>query len=335
MDIEAHPFDLRECVESALDLIGARAAEKRLDIAYLFEGDVPAAIEGDVTRLRQILLNLLANAVKFTEARRGGADASRARAASMLHFAVRDTGIGLIEQRQEPAVPEVQPGRQRRTTRKYGGTGLGLAISKRLAELMGGTMWVESAGPGAGSHASTSRSRAVPAELPQGHAARLHRPAAAARRQAHPGGRRQRHQPPHPGAADGQVGHGGARHRVARAGVADARAGEAFDLAILDMHMPDMDGADAGRAHPRCRAHAAAGAVQLARPREAGAATACSRPRSPSRCARASCSTRWSACWREAMPRRAAPPRPRPSRAWTPAWRRATRCASCWPKTTW
>jgi hypothetical protein len=67
MDVEAHPFDLRECVESALDLIGARAAEKRLDVAYLFEGDVPAAIDGDVTRLRQVLLNLLANAVKFTE----------------------------------------------------------------------------------------------------------------------------------------------------------------------------------------------------------------------------------------------------------------------------
>ncbi len=68
MDIEAHPFDLRECVESAMDLIGSRAAEKHLDIAYQFEGEVPAAILGDVTRLRQILLNLLANAVKFTEA---------------------------------------------------------------------------------------------------------------------------------------------------------------------------------------------------------------------------------------------------------------------------
>jgi GAF domain-containing protein len=68
MDIEAHPFDLRECVESALDLVGARATEKHLDTAYLFEGDVPAAISGDLTRLRQIILNLLSNAVKFTEA---------------------------------------------------------------------------------------------------------------------------------------------------------------------------------------------------------------------------------------------------------------------------
>src|SRR6185312_11766377 len=67
MDIESAPFDLRDCVESALDLVSARAAEKRLDIAYVFEGEVPAAVNGDVTRLRQILLNLLSNAVKFTE----------------------------------------------------------------------------------------------------------------------------------------------------------------------------------------------------------------------------------------------------------------------------
>ncbi|UCD69082.1 MAG: GAF domain-containing protein, partial [Betaproteobacteria bacterium] len=67
MDVEVQPFDLRECVESALDLIGARAAEKRLDLAYLFEGEIPHGISGDVTRLRQIILNLLVNAVKFTE----------------------------------------------------------------------------------------------------------------------------------------------------------------------------------------------------------------------------------------------------------------------------
>ena len=68
MDVEAHPFDLRECVESALDLIAGRANEKQLELAYVFEGEMPAAIDGDVTRLRQVLLNLLSNAVKFTEA---------------------------------------------------------------------------------------------------------------------------------------------------------------------------------------------------------------------------------------------------------------------------
>src|SRR5690606_17556231 len=67
MDIEVAPFDLRDCVESALDLVSTRAVEKQLDLAYLFEGDVPAAIAGDVTRLRQVILNLLSNAVKFTD----------------------------------------------------------------------------------------------------------------------------------------------------------------------------------------------------------------------------------------------------------------------------
>jgi signal transduction histidine kinase/DNA-binding response OmpR family regulator len=153
MDIEAHPFDLRECIESALDLISARATEKHLDLAYVFEGDVPAAVSGDVTRLRQILLNLLSNAVKFTDkgevvltvsANPLPADSQE------LSFTVRDTGIGLTKEgigRLFQSFSQADSS----TTRKYGGTGLGLTISKRLAELMGGTMGVVSAGPGTGS----------------------------------------------------------------------------------------------------------------------------------------------------------------------------------------
>ena len=165
MDIERHPFDLRECVESAMDLIGARAAEKHLDLAYVFEGEVPPALDGDVTRLRQILLNLLSNSVKFTE--KGEVVLSvRAEPGELLHFTVRDTGIGLNEaglSRLFQKFSQADSG----TTRKYGGTGLGLAISKLLAELMGGTMWAESAGPGHGSSFHFTI-RAVPAELPQG-----------------------------------------------------------------------------------------------------------------------------------------------------------------------
>jgi len=155
MDIEAHPFDLRECVESAMDLIGSRAAEKHLDIAYQFEGDVPAAILGDVTRLRQVLLNLLSNSVKFTEqgevvlSVRAEGD-EQTEVGGHLHFTVRDTGIGLSDaglSRLFQKFSQADSG----TTRKYGGTGLGLAISKLLAELMGGTMWAESGGPGQGS----------------------------------------------------------------------------------------------------------------------------------------------------------------------------------------
>jgi len=148
MDIESHPFDLRECVESALDLIGGRAAEKQLDVAYVFQGEVPAAIQGDVTRLRQILLNLLSNAVKFTES--GEVVLTVSAEVDALHFAVRDTGIGLSTQGKSRLFQKFSQA-DSSTTRNYGGTGLGLAISKLLAELMGGKMWVESAGPATGS----------------------------------------------------------------------------------------------------------------------------------------------------------------------------------------
>ncbi len=155
MELESQPFDLRECVESAVDLLAARAAEKRLDLSCVVDSDVPAAILGDVTRLRQVLVNLLGNAVKFTErgevvlsvsVERGTQSAelpSLHTPHPTLHFAVRDTGIGIPPDRQSrlfQSFSQVDTS----TTRRFGGTGLGLAISLRLAELMGGTMWVES-----------------------------------------------------------------------------------------------------------------------------------------------------------------------------------------------
>jgi CheY-like chemotaxis protein len=166
LELEHQPFDLRECLESALDLVATRATEKGVDLAYLVDDQVPAGVYGDVTRLRQVLVNLLSNAVKFTEqgevviaveARRTEkAEDGRTHeqdghesAFYELHFAVRDTGIGISEEgkaRLFRSFSQVDTS----TTRRYGGTGLGLAISKRLAELMGGTMWVDSQ-PGAGS----------------------------------------------------------------------------------------------------------------------------------------------------------------------------------------
>ena len=163
LELERQPFELRECVESALDLLAARATEKGLDLAYLLDEQVPAAVYGDVTRLRQILVNLLSNAIKFTErgevvlsveARQkdedGRANPQQPDEESFyeLHVAVRDTGIGISEEgkaRLFRSFSQVDAS----TTRRYGGTGLGLAISKRLAELMDGTMWVESQ-PGVG-----------------------------------------------------------------------------------------------------------------------------------------------------------------------------------------
>jgi len=166
LELESQPFDLRECVESALDLVAARATEKGLDLAYLLDDQVPASVYGDVTRLRQVLVNLLSNAVKFTEqgevvisveARhtekkedgRTHRQDGREFTFYELHFAVRDTGIGISEEgkaRLFRSFSQVDAS----TSRRYGGTGLGLAISRRLAELMGGTIWVDSQ-PGVGS----------------------------------------------------------------------------------------------------------------------------------------------------------------------------------------
>ncbi len=146
LDLEQQPFDLRDCLESALDLLAPRAAEKGLDLAYLIESQVPPTIVGDVTRLRQIFVNLLNNAVKFTQIGEVvitiGAQALDADN-DEIAVAVRDTGIGIPADRLHrlfQAFSQVDAS----TTRQYGGTGLGLVISKRLCEMMGGTMWVES-----------------------------------------------------------------------------------------------------------------------------------------------------------------------------------------------
>jgi CheY-like chemotaxis protein/HPt (histidine-containing phosphotransfer) domain-containing protein len=144
--IESAPFHLLQCVEEAIDLLAGGAARKRLEIGCLIDAAVPAGIESDVTRLRQILVNLLANAVKFTsageifiEVEAGPVEGELVE----LRFAVRDTGIGIpIERMDRLFRPFSQADSS--TTRLYGGTGLGLAISRRLAEGLGGRMWVES-----------------------------------------------------------------------------------------------------------------------------------------------------------------------------------------------
>jgi len=153
MDLENQPFDLRDVIESALDLVAPKMVEKNLDIAYIMENDVPAAITGDVTRLRQVLLNLLSNAVKFTE--KGEVVVSVKLLENSpklrLQFTVRDTGIGIPPDRVDRLFQSFSQA-DSSTSRKYGGTGLGLAISKKLTMMMGGDLWVESTGiPGDGS----------------------------------------------------------------------------------------------------------------------------------------------------------------------------------------
>jgi CheY-like chemotaxis protein len=148
LDVESVPFELRECVNSALELVRQRAAEKHVALVVAIADDVPHTVKGDPTRLRQILLNLLSNALKFTD--KGEVRLSVTKGAGdELHFAVQDSGIGLSAEGMARLFQSFSQA-DSSTTRKYGGTGLGLVISKRLAEIMGGTMTAESAGAGQG-----------------------------------------------------------------------------------------------------------------------------------------------------------------------------------------
>ncbi len=148
IELENQPFNVRDCLEEALDLVASKAADKKLELAYSIDAGLPMSVTGDVTRLRQIIVNLLSNAIKFTEI---GEVVVRIEGqlqdnySYMLHFSVKDTGIGIphdLQDRLFKSFTQVDSS----TTRKFGGTGLGLAISKQLSELMGGTMWIESKG---------------------------------------------------------------------------------------------------------------------------------------------------------------------------------------------
>jgi signal transduction histidine kinase/HPt (histidine-containing phosphotransfer) domain-containing protein len=255
LELEKQPFDLRSCVEDALDLLAPKAAEQKVDLVYQVDDDTPSFLIGDVTRLRQILVNLVANAVKFTpqgevmvEVRVAGPETpsetspdsgSEAAVAQslILHFSVRDTGIGIAPAQLERlfrSFSQVDAS----VSRRYGGTGLGLAISKSLAELMGGRMWVESeAGKGSTFHFTIVVQRGkdtAPARL------RGPQPKLTGLRllivDDNPTNRR---------ILTLQSRKWGMLARDAegpRQTLELLRQGEPFDLAILDMQMPEMDG---------------------------------------------------------------------------------------------
>lgn len=172
LELEQQPFDLSACISESIDLMSAKANEKGLNLGFKIAPAVPSQIVGDVTRLRQILVNLLSNAVKFTEQGRilltvklaTAPDGSLQKCedktqqhcenlpselAFKLEFAVQDSGIGIPSDRMERLFKSFSQ-IDSSTSRQYGGTGLGLAISKRLSEMMGGQMWVESYGETAG-----------------------------------------------------------------------------------------------------------------------------------------------------------------------------------------
>ncbi len=280
LELEHETFILRECVEGALDLLATRAAEKRLDLLYEIGDGVPQIVRGDATRLRQVLVNLLANAIKFTEhgevvltvrTKSGEAalpegkpvegsvspipsgpavrpatqppfqEASERPAGEgqmvELLFSITDTGIGIPPEaigRLFHSFTQVDVS----TTRRFGGTGLGLAISRRLVDLMGGAMSVQSV-EGKGSTFSFSiKTEFVPVRP---------RPFLAGPKM-HLGGR-------HMLIVDDNatnrrilttlVAGWAMVPRAAQSGseaLAWLRAGEVFDVAVLDMQMPDMDG---------------------------------------------------------------------------------------------
>jgi PAS domain S-box-containing protein len=144
--LENTKFELRTFIEDILDLFSVKAIEKSLDLLYLIQPDVPSCLIGDVTRLRQILINLINNALKFTDKGEVLVSVDKIRSETdelELRFSVQDTGIG-IPQNKVDLLFEAFVQADSSITRRYGGTGLGLAISKRLVELMGGSIWLES-----------------------------------------------------------------------------------------------------------------------------------------------------------------------------------------------
>ncbi|MCA9944665.1 MAG: response regulator [Anaerolineales bacterium] len=246
LELEKQPFDLRQCVEDVLDLVSSKSASKGLELSYRIDFHIPTLFVGDATRFRQILANLLGNAVKFTAKGEivvyvGGTELDNGR--FQLHLSVKDTGIGIPEERMNrlfQSFSQVDSS----TTRKFGGTGLGLVISKRLAELMDGRLWAESE-PGVGSTFHfTVLGTAVPGKrdnylqteqpvLDNKHVLVLDDNATNRQILCH------------------QVAAWGMSYVEANSAAAALellKTGASFDIALVDMQMPEMNGVDLAHA---------------------------------------------------------------------------------------
>lgn len=243
VELERQPFDVRNCVEEALELVAPNVGEKHLELAFLCDESVPAGVVGDVTRLRQILVNLLSNSIKFTEAGEVIVTAKGTQkdgAVWNLEFSVRDTGIGIAGDRKNRLF---QPFSQTdaSTTRRFGGTGLGLAISKRFAELMGGSMWVDSVdGKGSTFSFTIAVPKALEYERSDGEATILAGRSVLIVDDSDVSLR----------ILESQMRSMGLQPVVFASpyeALERIRSGGTFDFAILDMHMPGMDGLELGR----------------------------------------------------------------------------------------
>jgi two-component system, sensor histidine kinase and response regulator len=241
LELESIPFDVSKVVHATASLLAVRAREKHLELLAEVAPDVPRAVRGDPTRLRQVLMNLIGNAIKFTEQGEVvvSVTAASTNGQAAIRFAVRDTGIGIAPEHIAAVFKEFTQA-DSTMTRRYGGTGLGLAISQRLVRLMGGDLAVTSE-VGRGSEFSFSLT--FPVETA---------PATRATALAALGGRRMLI------VDDNQTNRRILREMLAAEGiqvdeVATAADGLAalrgavgrkarYDLAILDVQMPDMDG---------------------------------------------------------------------------------------------
>ncbi len=243
LELEQRAFDLRQCIEESLDLVTPRALEKGLNLAYLIEDGTPEALIGDRTRVRQILVNLLSNAVKFTH--QGEVFVSldgqlQPDGRCRLHMAVKDSGIGIAAEHL-PRLFQSFTQVDASTTRRFGGTGLGLAISKRLAELMGGSVSVDSE-PGHGSTFHVNLLVDVSPQPPVADYLQSNAPALVGKRIL---------------VVDDNLTNRRILTKLAlRWGMLPStlpsalealdriRHGETFDVAVLDMSMPEIDGLD-------------------------------------------------------------------------------------------
>jgi signal transduction histidine kinase/ActR/RegA family two-component response regulator len=244
MDLDMAPLFVREVATEAVETLSARARQKGLRLTFAADDGVPQVLMGDPLRLRQVLLNLIGNAIKFTEsgsvAVSAGLDEPAEGECILLHFKVADTGIGIAREKQKvvfDAFRQVDAS----TSRKYGGTGLGLAICARLTEMMGGRIWVESS-PGQGSifhFTAVARPAAETARIPQA------APAAAAERCEAPASILLVEDNPINQTIAARIlerrGHTVTLAENGRQAVELARDG-AFDLILMDIEMPGMDG---------------------------------------------------------------------------------------------
>jgi GAF domain-containing protein/DNA-binding response OmpR family regulator len=251
VDLVREPFGLAACLEGALDLIAPTAARKGLELAYEVTGELPAAVLGDQGRLRQIVLNLVSNAVKFTDAgeivvsvratpEQGPVHFSRAKGTWEVAVDVRDTGIGIHAEGMARLFQSFSQA-DASISRRYGGTGLGLAISRRLAEAMDGELTAESSGvPGEGAtfHLVVRLEAAAVSSVPKRRARDLVELAGRSALIVDDNATNRR-------ILAAQLGRWSIRTREAASAeeaLALIRNGESFDVALVDLVMPGMDG---------------------------------------------------------------------------------------------